>query len=75
MPAADYPFGNNCGSASFMNMRIIINLTFCGDWAGDANSYNIYNCPSTCEDFVKNKPSAFSKAYWDINSIKVYKKQ
>jgi hypothetical protein len=74
IPVADYPFGSNCDSSSFMDMRIIVNLTFCGHWAGNPSSYDIYDCPSTCENLVKNKPSAFSDAYWDINSLKVYKK-
>lgn len=28
--------------------NIIINLTFCGDWAGNADVYAASKCPSTC---------------------------
>ncbi|KAF5344996.1 hypothetical protein D9756_011303 [Leucocoprinus leucothites] len=54
----------------FSNHNIIINLTFCGDWAGAV--YGQSGCPSTCVDFVNNNPSAFSGAYFDFASIRVY---
>jgi hypothetical protein len=33
-PFAQFNIGNNCPAGHFYNMQIIINLTFCGDWAG-----------------------------------------
>jgi hypothetical protein len=64
----------------FGNMSIIINTDFCGDWAGEV--YADYpNCPQNqaisgsrdrCVDFVGNNPQAFTEAYWDFNSIRVY---
>jgi hypothetical protein len=61
-------------------MSIIINTDFCGDWAGEV--YADYpNCPQNqaisgsrdrCVDFVGNNPQAFTEAYWDFNSIRVY---
>jgi len=50
--------------------NVIINLTFCGDWAG--NAYASSGCPSTCIDYVNNHPEAFKKAYWDFKSIRMY---
>lgn len=45
-----------------------------GDWAGQVWSQDS-TCSSkaaTCQDYVQNNPSAFSQAYWTINSLKVY---
>ncbi|KAF4537088.1 Endo-beta-glucanase [Lasiodiplodia theobromae] len=61
-------------SSHFKNMNIILDTTFCGDWAGNAWSSD-ETCSakaSTCEDYVQNNPEAFKDAYWSINSLKVY---
>ncbi|KAG1047237.1 hypothetical protein G6F43_010305 [Rhizopus delemar] len=72
LPVADFPFGESCSSTAFKNMNIVIDLTFCGDWAGLSSATSEYNCPVDCNAFVQNNPSAFTSAYWDINSLKVY---
>lgn len=72
--------GSNCDiDAHFRNMRIVIDTTFCGDWAGNTAVWQQTSCyrsnpvPSnTCIDYVKNHPEAYTDGYWDINSIKVY---
>ncbi|QIW95440.1 hypothetical protein AMS68_000958 [Peltaster fructicola] len=77
------PVVNQQGSCDvdqhFTNMSIIINIDFCGAWAGQV--YSQYtDCPqntstnslNSCVDFVGNNPSYFTNAYWDINSIRVY---
>ncbi|OZJ06028.1 hypothetical protein BZG36_01104 [Bifiguratus adelaidae] len=70
-PDANFPFGSNCPSSFFVNHQIVVDLTFCGDWAG--NVYSQFNCPgSSCQNYVQYNPSAFSDAYWSINSFKVY---
>jgi hypothetical protein len=56
--------------AHFVPHNIVINLTFCGDWAG--NAYPGSGCPSTCEDFVNNNPASFKNAYFDIKAVNVY---
>ncbi|KAH9991442.1 endo-beta-glucanase [Russula vinacea] len=56
--------------SNFSPSNIIINLTFCGDWAGAV--YGSSGCPGTCEDFVNKNPGAFSNAYFDISSVRVY---
>ncbi|KAL7943575.1 glycoside hydrolase family 16 protein [Trichoderma barbatum] len=58
----------------FKNNQIIFDTTFCGDWAGGvwASDSECSALAPTCEDFVSNNPSAFSEAYWIINSISVY---
>jgi len=59
-------------SQSFGELNIIINLTFCGDLAGNAAVYGASGCPSTCNDFVNNNPSAFANAYFQIESLRIY---
>ncbi|KAG9076025.1 hypothetical protein FRC06_009755, partial [Ceratobasidium sp. 370] len=64
---------NSCDMNShFGPENIIINLTFCGDWAGNSAVYAGSGCPSTCVDYVNNNPAAFANAYWDIASLRVY---
>jgi len=58
--------------ANFVNHSIIFDITFCGDWAG--NSYASSGCPGNCSSQLMD-PANFVNASWDINSLKVYKKQ
>jgi hypothetical protein len=70
-PMASFPFSaSTCTTSYFQNLQIVINLTFCGDWAG--NVYSTSGCPSTCNAYVQNNPSAFNEAYWRINTLKIY---
>lgn len=70
-PMASFPFtASTCTTSYFQNLQIVINLTFCGDWAGSV--YGSSGCPSSCTDYVQNNPGAFNEAYWRINSLKVY---
>ncbi|KAF8432247.1 2 beta-glucan [Boletus edulis BED1] len=69
-PAALFP-STNCDFSSHLGpMNIIINLTFCGDWAGAV--YSSDGCPSTCVDYVNNNPSAFANAYFEFNALNIY---
>jgi len=66
--------GNTCDiDQHFANHNIIFDTTFCGDWAGEVwGSGSCASAAATCNDFVAQNPSAFSEAYWLINSVKVY---
>jgi len=69
-PAAYFP-NTYCDFPShFGPMNIIINLTFCGDWAGAV--YSSAGCPSTCVDYVNNNPGAFSNAHFEFNALNIY---
>lgn len=47
-PTAIFP-NTDCDIASHFDANhIIINLTFCGQWAGSTNVYAASGCPSTC---------------------------
>ncbi|KAJ7901768.1 glycoside hydrolase family 16 protein [Mycena olivaceomarginata] len=69
-PDAAFPTDNCDYESHFDPHRIVFDLTFCGDWAGSDSVYS--GCPGKCVDFVNNNPSAFSEAYWKINSLRVY---
>ncbi|KAF7524147.1 hypothetical protein G7054_g11513 [Neopestalotiopsis clavispora] len=69
--AADFPNTDCSISSHFKNQSIIANIDLCGDWAG--NVYADSGCPSSCEDYVANYPSAFKNAYWEFGSFSVYK--
>jgi len=71
LPYAFFQLGENCTSTHFHDLNIIINLTFCGDWAG---SDFINSCPGrgSCQSFTQNTPSAFVDAFWMIRSLTVY---
>ncbi|KAF8319716.1 hypothetical protein DL93DRAFT_110943 [Clavulina sp. PMI_390] len=71
------PFANfvntDCDiSSHFGPHHIIINLTFCGDWAGQQSLYAAAGCPGTCVDYVNNHPAAFKNAYWDFAALRMY---
>ncbi|KAF7191572.1 putative endo-1,3(4)-beta-glucanase [Pseudocercospora fuligena] len=69
-------FSGDCDfSSAFKSMQMIINIDFCGDWAGKvwessgaANATGV----ATCNDYVANNPKVFEEAYFEIASIKFY---
>jgi len=71
-PDAYFPNTSCDVNSKFGPANVIINLTFCGDWAGSASVYSSSGCPSTCTDFVSNNPSAFNNAYFEFAWIKIY---
>jgi len=71
-PRAYFPNTTCPISSMFGPHNIIVDLTFCGDWAGNADIYGSSGCPSTCVDYVNNNPSAFSNAYFDFAWLKIY---
>ncbi|KAH7910071.1 glycoside hydrolase family 16 protein [Hygrophoropsis aurantiaca] len=71
-PAAYFP-STDCNFAThFGEHNIVINLTFCGDWAGNSAVYAASGCPSTCVDYVNANPSAFTNAYFEFNALNIY---
>lgn len=66
--------GNSCDIDShFKEHNIVFDTTFCGDWAGSVwASSTCASLADTCQNYVANNPAAFEKAYWLINSVKVY---
>ncbi|KAI9662447.1 MAG: hypothetical protein M1821_008614 [Bathelium mastoideum] len=78
-PLALFNFQPGCTmSSNFVDMKMIFDLTFCGDWAGstDQPGYgwlaNNCNAKGSCPNFVNSQPHNFDKAFWTINSLKVF---
>ena len=74
-PTASFVGGSTCDiDANFQNNNIVLDTTFCGSWAGNVWSSDPVCGPkaATCQDYVQNNPSAFTEAYWTINSLRVY---
>jgi len=69
-PTAFFPDTECDISSKFTDSNIIIDLTFCGDWAGAV--FSASGCPGDCVDFVNNNPGAFSGAFFEFNWVKVY---
>lgn len=74
-PLAFFPLGPHCPSENFLEQKIIINIDFCGTWAGEAwysSDNEKCNRFGRCPDFVTNNPEEFKEAYFDFNSIRIY---
>ncbi|TBU64696.1 laminarinase [Dichomitus squalens] len=69
-PLADFPSASCDMASHFGPHNIIINLTFCGDWAGAVFAND--GCPGDCTTYVDENPSAFINAYFDVAWLKVY---
>ena len=79
LPYGHFPIGEgtNCEAGHFRNMRLVINLAFCGTVAG--NRY-FMDCPKkhkkwkTCEEWVASNPDELKEAYWKIRGVYVYER-
>lgn len=62
----------------FTHQKLILDTTFCGDWAGGI--FGEGGCPlsdpsspmKSCTNFVAENPAKFKEAYWELNSLKIY---
>ncbi|RDX40067.1 laminarinase [Lentinus brumalis] len=71
-PFAYFPSQSCSISDHFDEHNLIINLTLCGDWAGQSSVFNGAGCSGDCVSYVNNNPSAFTNAYFDIQWLKIY---
>ena len=80
LPYGHFPIGEgtNCPASHFRNMRLVINLAFCGSVAG--NRYSM-DCPKlfkkykTCNEWVASNPDELKEAYWKIRGVYVYERE
>jgi hypothetical protein len=71
-PAAKFAGACNIDKM-FAEQQIIIDTTFCGQWAGAVwEDGSCAKKAKTCEEYVRDNPQAFKEAYWDIKGLKVY---
>ncbi|KAI9325170.1 putative endo-1,3(4)-beta-glucanase [Zopfochytrium polystomum] len=76
-PMAHFPLGSQCAPSHFANLQIVLDLTFCGDWAGKVYGPGCTggSGDAACQYLVINYPQNFKEAYWSINSIKTFSKR
>jgi hypothetical protein len=72
LPFANFPLGGNCDASHFSKLSMVIDLTFCGDWAGSAFASQCGQYGSDCDAYVQDNPTAFCDAYWLFNKIQIY---
>ncbi|KAF2169634.1 glycoside hydrolase family 16 protein [Zasmidium cellare ATCC 36951] len=62
-------------TSAFTEMALIINIDFCGDWAGKTWAVDgaaQRTGVETCNEYVANHPQAFREAYFDIAGVRFY---
>ncbi|KAI5455650.1 concanavalin A-like lectin/glucanase domain-containing protein [Mariannaea sp. PMI_226] len=74
-------FNGNAGcniNEHFRNNNLVIDTTFCGNWAGVDSVWESDSICSikarSCIEFVAANPFEFAEAYWLISSIEVYQR-
>lgn len=78
-PLAQFSGGDGCSIDShFKTNNIVIDTTFCGDWAGSPSVWDSnLRCSASgrsCVQYVATNPLDFVGADWLINSVMVYKR-
>lgn len=64
-----------CDPEHFQNMRLVFDITFCGDLGGPTFASS---CPEIakqgidCEEFVRRHPEMLQEGYWSVRSLDVY---
>lgn len=76
-PIAAFSGGGCDFDARFSNLSIVIDTTFCGDWAGNPDLWKNQGCAQstgvdTCDSYVAQNPLAFVDAYWEFASLRYY---
>ncbi|KAK4104169.1 glycoside hydrolase family 16 protein, partial [Parathielavia hyrcaniae] len=68
--------GETCDvKRAFNNMRMILNINFCGDAAGNPGNWGECQAQTQTEEcytYVQWHPEAFAETYWKIRGINVY---
>ena len=87
LPYAYFAIGEatGCSADHFVNLRIVFNLAFCGNVAG--NRY-FGDCPkqsklfrtkdndpiASCVEWIKSNPTELDEAYWAIRAVYVFER-
>ncbi|CAO2658729.1 Nn.00g064520.m01.CDS01 [Neocucurbitaria sp. VM-36] len=56
----------------FGKQQIVLDTTFCGDWAG-AVWDSCKGVGRDCNTYVANNPEAFRESYWMVNYLKIFR--
>ncbi|GKY99461.1 hypothetical protein MPSEU_000900600 [Mayamaea pseudoterrestris] len=83
-PYAYFAIGKDtgCSADHFLNHRVIFNLAFCGNVAGNrflmdcpALSTDDENDPiAACNEYIRSNPKDLEEAYWSIRGVYVYER-
>ncbi|KAF2013802.1 glycoside hydrolase family 16 protein [Aaosphaeria arxii CBS 175.79] len=73
-PQANFEGGGCNYEKAFGRQRLVINTTFCGDWAAAVWTSNptCKALAASCNDYVANNPTAFRNSTWTINYLKTF---
>ncbi|XP_014552484.1 glycoside hydrolase family 16 protein [Bipolaris victoriae FI3] len=69
--------GSGCDfSERFVDMKIVFNTAFCGEWAGKVwdEECAAKTGVETCEEYVRGNPDAFREAYWEVEGLRWFQK-
>lgn len=73
LPMARFDFSQDkCLPERYQQLHMVINLTFCGTWAGAAGWAQCLDKGFDCDSYVRGNPSDFEDAYWAFEYIKVF---
>jgi len=61
-----------CAPQHFKNMRLVFDLTFCGDLGNAVWNLRCPGLKMTCDEFVAKHPQNMTEAYWSVRSLDVY---
>ncbi|KAI0076749.1 hypothetical protein K474DRAFT_1707938 [Panus rudis PR-1116 ss-1] len=72
MPVANWP-ADGCNPPDFFEPQsLIFDITLCGDYAGNSNSF-FQTCSGVCyQDWVLGSPSNYDNAYFEVRYVRVY---
>lgn len=74
-PVASFSSAKCDIDAHFKDMQIIIDTTFCGDWAGgvwESGGCKASTGEATCQAYVQKNPAVVEQSYWELGSLKMY---
>ncbi|KAF1949778.1 hypothetical protein CC80DRAFT_428416 [Byssothecium circinans] len=74
-PAMDFGPGTCDIAKAWRKLTIVLNITFCGDWAAEESSCATckkWTGVANCEAFVSAHPEAFDYVYFFVNSVKLF---
>lgn len=76
-PYSFFRLGDMCPASHFRDMRLIFDLTFCGDLGNPtfATGCPVQAATMTCDELVSNNPEYLQGAFWSIRSLDVYNLQ
>lgn len=69
--------GSGCDfEQRFKDLKIIFNIDFCGDWAGEEwdESCKKKTGVQTCEEYVRDNPEKFEEAFWEVGRVEWWQK-